>query len=233
MDAAQGVGQAVAVFAAQCAGGVDEAAPVLHILAGLAHAAGADADLHRVRGADDALLNGFVRPGAVAGWLAEVVGPGVAVGIEVDDGQRLALAEAGLRGLEQRQRDGMVAAQKHGMVLAHQRPGLALDVGAHLVQRRGVGQAHVARIGQIGQRRHVEHGVDAIAQHQAGAADGFGPEAGTGPVGHGTVVRHTGQHKRGLRLQGQRGGSQKAVAVVGVGKFTHAHANISLEWLKD
>lgn len=152
------------------------------------------------------------------------------VGIEVDDGQRLALAEAGLRGLEQRQRNGMVTAQKHGMVLAHQRPGLALDVAAHLVQRRGVGQ-RVARIGQVGQRRHVEHGVDAITS-TAGTADGLRPEAAP-PVGH-APSWHTGQHERKPAAVSTKG-RQPWSGCCGWRRQIHpcAHANIFRNRWKD
>ena len=68
---------------------------------------------------------------------AKMVLPGVAVGVKVQqpDG-----AVAGVGGAQQRQGDGVVAAQKHAMVLRHQRRGSRLDRVPQHRQRRGIGQ---------------------------------------------------------------------------------------------
>ena len=200
--------------------GEDLPALVCHVLARGALAAGADANLHRVRRADQPLLQRFIGPGAVARGFAEVIAPGVAVRVEMHTGQRLAAAVLRLRRAQQRERDRVVAAEEHAVVLRHQRRGLRLDGAAHLGQRRGVRQAHVQRIAQLAQRRHVEHGVDAIAQHQARRADRLRAETRPRPVRHHAVVRHTGH---GKRLCAQFGRGQKAVGVVGVGKLSRGH----------
>ncbi|MCY1548626.1 hypothetical protein D9M68_847490 [compost metagenome] len=140
--------------------------------------------------------------------------------------QRLAAMERFGRA-QQRERHRMVSAQKHTMVPRHQRSGLRLDVAAHLGQWRSVGQAHVERVAQVGQRRDVEHRVDAVAQHQAGRADRLRAETRAGPVGHHAIEWHTGHRER---LVGQRRAAQKTVAVVGVSELTHGHGRSSVGW---
>ena len=69
---------------------------------------GADADLDRAVGIDDAVLDGAADEGAVVDALA-VVGPGVLMGVELHQGQRS--MNGGMR-LEQRPGDEMVAAER-------------------------------------------------------------------------------------------------------------------------
>jgi len=152
-----------------------------------------------------------------------MVPPGVAMGVEMHAGQRLATAVLGFRGAQQREGDRMVATEEHAVVPRHQRGGLGLDVAAHLGQRRGIGQAHVQRIAQVVQRRDIEMRVDAIAQHQAGRADGLRPEARPGSVGHHPIEGHA---RDGKGLVGQGLAGQETVAVVGVGKLTHGHGEV-------
>ena len=210
--------QAVAVPAAQGSGGVDQAALVLHIFPGGALAAGAQADLHGAPGVHQLLLNGFVSPGAVAAGFAEMVFPGVAMRVEIHQGQR---AMALLRRTQQRQRDRMVAAQKHHVVTRHQGSRLPLDMAAHLGQRRSVGEAHVACIAKLAERRHIEIRVNPVAQHRAGPADFLRAEARARPVGYGAVEGHARNGKGVPGLQGRRG--QEADGVVGIGELAEAH----------
>ena len=85
----------------------------------------------------------------------KVVDPGVAVGVEVQQGQRLIIAELTLAltcRTQQRQGDGVIPSQKNGVVLLHQLQSLCLDVRPHLSQAQGVGQAHVTCIAHMVQR---------------------------------------------------------------------------------
>ena len=69
----------------------------------------ADADLDRAVRVDELGIDGVVEDRAVGVVLAEVLRPGVDVGVEMDERQRRALPLG--RDLEQRQRDAVIAAQ--------------------------------------------------------------------------------------------------------------------------
>ena len=105
------------------------------------------------------------------------------------------LSEPGFGHSQERQGHRMIAAQKHTVVPIHQQRGLALDGFAHHRQGRGVGQNHVQRITHVLNRRHVEHRVSRVAQHQAGGANRLRPKARARSVGHHAVVGHATDRK--------------------------------------
>ncbi len=67
------------------------------------------------------------------------------MGVKVQQPDR---AVAGVGGAQQRQGDGVVAPEKHAMVLRHERGGGRLDRIPQRRQRRGVGQTQVAGVTQ-------------------------------------------------------------------------------------
>ena len=115
----------------------------------------------------------------MAAGLAEMVFPGVAVGIEVDHRQRP--AEPGAVGAQQRQRHRMIAAEPDQMVGADQAVDRLRHRGAHR-REAGAGQREVADVGEQCRRRDIEVRMDAVAQHVARLADGARAEARSRPV---------------------------------------------------
>jgi len=133
----------------------------------------------------------------MAAGFTEVVGPGIAMGVEMDDGQRP--AEPGAVGPQQGQGDGVVTADPGHVVRADQ----PLDQRAHgstHAFEAGVGQRKVACVTQMRFGAQVEVGVGAIAQHVAGFANGARPEACAGAVGDAAVPRNAGHGVGGLRI---------------------------------
>ena len=117
-------------------------------------------------------------PGAVAAGFAEVIGPGVAVRVEVDHRERP--AEPGAVGPQQRQRDRVVAAEPR-----HDGCGRGAPLRASWPRaspsRLVLGSARSPRSVRWPSGRHVEVRVDAVAQHGSPrgsrAADRIAPRA--------------------------------------------------------
>ena len=171
-----------------------EAGVVVEVLGAVERPAGADV-AHGVR-VEQALLERPAEGGAVGVLGAEVGVPGVQVGVEV---QQRDLAVARVGGAQQRQGDGVVAADRHEPgVLAHELLGLGLDGGDRLGDVEGVGH-DVPGVGDLrpGERRDVLRGVVG-AQQARGLPDVVGPEPGAGPVGDAGVERHA--HHRDVRV---------------------------------
>src|SRR6266496_5045345 len=73
----------------------------------------ADADLDHARGIDQTLLDGIEEDRAMTVFLAEGIGPGIDMGIEMDEAHRpMPFGERA----QQRQRDRMIAAQGEQML---------------------------------------------------------------------------------------------------------------------
>ncbi|MCY1451051.1 hypothetical protein D9M71_678980 [compost metagenome] len=125
--------------------------------------------------------------------LVVVVGPGIAVGVEVDQRQRAMLA---CMGLEQWVGDEVVAAQgQHGAASRQNMLGMGLD---HL--RRGLGRTVVEVTIAIVDYRQMIEGVELPwpvplpGRLHRGVANASWPKACTGPVAGGGVERHTADH---------------------------------------
>mmetsp|Transcript_23911 Transcript_23911/g.56805 ORF Transcript_23911/g.56805 Transcript_23911/m.56805 type:complete len:339 (-) Transcript_23911:160-1176(-) len=185
---------------AQLARRENQPALVAHILARPALGRRADAELHETAVHHQALLHRLEHPAAVAAGLAEMVGPGVAVRIEVQHRQRL--AEVRAVGPQQAEGDAVVPPQPGHVVPGDQRRQLLGERSAHALQA-GVGQGQVAEVGQRAQRRHIEQRVRAVAQHVAGLADGPRAEASARAVGDRAVPGDAG-HGEGLAGVGAR-----------------------------
>jgi len=178
-----------ALEASQLACIEDLPAPGSHVVARLANTGRADADLREALGNHETFLESLVDPGAVAAGFAEVVFPGVAVGIEMDHRQRS--AEPGLVGSQQRQRDRVIAADPGHVVGADHRVHARRHGRAHGFEA-GVGQRQVTQVGQVGRGVDVEVRMDAVAQHVACFADGARTEACARPVGDRAIPREAG-----------------------------------------
>lgn len=136
-----------------------------------------DAHLDHAARIDQPLVQGMEKRRTVGQGLAEIVGPGVGVRVEVKQSDR---ADAPGQGPQQRQRHRMVAADGQQV---GQRRGLTLDQ----FKRRGdvaQGQIEIADIGhRQGQRVHPAHRIGPVGQHPAGPAHRVGTVPGPGPVG--------------------------------------------------
>ena len=149
----------------------------------------ADADLHRFRGVDQPQLDRLVDEGAVVDPLEIVVGPGIGMGVELD--QRQGAVFLGI-GLEDREGDEMVAAQGDGADIGGEDPAdMRLDQARRLPDL-GVIEGHVAVIhdGELAQRVEIPAVGRIVGLQGRGLADRARPEPRAGPVGHGLVEGH-------------------------------------------
>ena len=127
----------------------------------------ADADVQAVLRVEQALLAGPAERGAVGERGAEVGVPGVEVGVEVQHGHRAVVA---VQRAQQRQRDGVVAAERDSLVPpVAQLVGGALDRGDRLADVERVDR-DVAGVGDLlgGERLDVEPRV--VGPQQLGEA---------------------------------------------------------------
>ena len=159
---------------------------VVEVLLAVERAAGAD--VGERRGVEDALLDGPAEGRAVRVLGAEVGVPGVEVRVEVQQGDRAVPAR---HRAQQRQRDGVVAAEGHQAGAGVQQVvGGGLD-GLHgLVDVERVG-GDVAGVRDLGERegRGVLRRV-VRAQQPGRLTDGVAAEAGAGAVGDAGVEGH-------------------------------------------
>ena len=154
----------------------------------------ADADLDHPARLDQPFFDGVVEHRTVAVALSERVGPGIDMGIEVDERCR---PVAPAQRAQQRQGDAVVAAQRDQV----REPG-----GGFLDQRqagRNVPQreAEIADVGER-QRRRIDPvvGMRAVHQHPAGGADGRRTEPGAAAVGGAEIERNPGDADRRVAL---------------------------------
>ena len=207
---------------AQIACGVDQPTLVMHVLACTALTGRADAELREAGACHQPFLHRLVDPGAVATRLAEVIGPGVAVGIEVQHRQWPAAMRT--VGAQQRQRDRVIATDPDHVVARDERRHLGHHRLAHRAQT-GIGQRQVAGIAQLPDWRDIEVWVDAVAQHVTGLADRTRPHSCTGAV-RGRAVPGDAGHRVALPLGGR---SLHEGVVGGVGKT--GHGGVGGSWL--
>jgi hypothetical protein len=138
----------------------------------------ADADLRHPPGVDQTLADGVVEHRAMAVAQAEAVRPGVHVGVEVDQPEALAMPRR--QGAQQREGDGVVAAQRDQVAML---PGLPLDHPEARLQLAH-GNLEVADVGKSHRRGKNPVGrVVAVHQHPAGLPDRGGAEAAAAAVG--------------------------------------------------
>jgi hypothetical protein len=165
----------------------------------------ADADLDGLAGIDQPLLDGVAKHRAMGKRLAEILGPRVHMGIEMDQRHR---PLPGLERAQQGQRDGVIAAEGNEMAVACR---LALDqgeacrhVGKRQVEVAAVGEGELQGIAPIGR-------IGAVRQHAACLANGERAEASTRPVGGAEIEGNTNQavgRVRGPGPDAEEGGRQ-------------------------
>ena len=151
----------------------------------------ADADVDRVIGNQQSLLERTPKDRAVRDRGVEVGVPGVEVCVEMDQGQRTVHA---VQRTECGQRDRVVAADRHHSAfpctdhLAH----VLLDLAAGLVDVEGR-HGDVSGVDDLHllQWRHPQLDVVTGAQGSRSLSNGHGTEAGTRTVGGSAVERHS------------------------------------------
>jgi hypothetical protein len=156
----------------------------------------ADADLHGSCGIDQPLVDCVVEHGPMRVDLAKIVGPGVHVCVEVNQAQGSPLP---LRlGTQQRQRDAMLASQRHQV----RKPRRLLLNERQAGRDVAKGDAEVPNI-RDGKRGRIdpEARMGAIHQHPACVPDRLRPEAGSRAVRGPDIKRNTGDYERGVAVR--------------------------------
>ena len=146
---------------------------------------GADADLHRGRRVDHPGLGGVVEHGAVVDAVS-VIGPAVAMGVEMNQGER---AMDGGVGGQQRAGDEMVAAEAdHRTAGGQDVGGVGLDPGGNLHRPAGV-EHKIAVIDHRQALKHLDPGREMRRPGEIGRgpADRLRAKAGAWPVAGGEI----------------------------------------------
>ncbi|MNV53784.1 hypothetical protein D3C71_1459430 [compost metagenome] len=161
------------------------AAPV-EVVSGVA--LGAQADLHDTVRVQQAFFNGATEGGAVGDFLAEHVIVHIGVGVDVHQAD---LAVLFMDGTQDRQGDGVVAAQGQGDHIVFEDVVVGLFDDPHGIQQVERVDCHVA---DVGNRQRVERcrtgGHVVRADHYRFGADVTRPEAGAGAQRSTDVQRH-------------------------------------------
>ncbi len=154
----------------------------------------ADADLDHPARLEQAFLDGVVEHRAVTVALAERVGPGVDMGIEVNERYR---SVAPAQGAQQGQGDAVVAAQRHQMLEPERGFLDPRQAGRDVPQ----GDREVTDVGERQSRRiDPVDGMRAVHQHPARLPDRRRAEPGAAAVGGAEIERNAGDADRGVAI---------------------------------
>ena len=168
--------------------------------------AAADADLYGARGVEHAVEDGEAKRAAVMEFGALVLAGRIAMGVDVDEADRLSLAD----GTQYGKRDRVVAADGEGNYAGlDERAVVGLDIGVALVEREAALHRHVADVGKAHMRGGGDFEGMLIGPDALHGADGTRAEAGAGAVGDAQVHRHPDQGD--VEVGKSTGGSLRAV----------------------
>ena len=175
-------------------GGEDGDAALDRPVVNLAPHGRADADLDHPARLEQPFFDGVIKHRAVTIALAESVGPGIDMGIEVDERRRPA---ASAERAQQRQGDAVVATQCDEV----------RNAGGGFLDQRQAGRDVPQRDGEITdvgerQRRRIDPvvGIRAVHQHPAGRADRRRAEPGAAAVRGADIERNTGDADRRVAI---------------------------------